>query len=261
MVLATKEVIDTDKQISDYIYTNYNGTSNCCTKIAADIQTLFGIHYTYSMVFYYVRKVKHPLYKRSSYDFSRYELDLMLKHYDGTVTSVKKLEKLMPYRSFVAIYAKLTRLKLTKPRNEPTIWDECTVNKAYAICCESGIDEAVRLLKRSKYAIKHALYQNKLSLSMYDGFYLINHVCEIFSMSYKYVLTLIREGKLKATREHDGGVWRIKINDLRAFIIRYPRELTDKKLDFVQVLTILGIGITSSPEKHFSEVCTDENYE
>lgn len=84
-----------------------------------------------------------------------------------------------------------------------------------------------------------------------DGWFTKTEVCEILGVDHKWVQQRIDAGQLKASW-HNGtkptnkgsACWHIAEQDLKAFIQRYPLELTGRNVDLFTIVEILA-GLAS----------------
>jgi len=87
----------------------------------------------------------------------------------------------------------------------------------------------------------------RISARNRDGWYTKQEVCEILGVDHKWVQCRIDSGALHATY-HNGhrpssfgmAMWHIEEKDLKAFIRRYPQELSGRNVDLMQLVDLLA---------------------
>ncbi len=107
------------------------------------------------------------------------------------------------------------------------------------------------MMHRSLNSVVVKLKRLQLSRRTRDGWFTKAEVCEILAVDHKWVQRRIDRGELVATYHFEhrpgkigGSAWHIEAKDLRAFIRRFPSELTGRNIDIIMVVELLA-GITS----------------
>lgn len=186
-----------------------------------------------------------PQYKTKRKFYSAAEKQYIADNYKGTLKSAEEIAKHLN-RTFTGIRSWTSRNGYSVPRELKIKWTP-ERNDALREACELYTAEQIHELPEfSNFTINAIHIQiHLLGLSAHtrSGWYTVNDIADLFNVSQAWVSIRVNEGKIKYRRHSENGrVWHIDEHDLREFILNYPAELSNKRLDFPLLLDIILNG-------------------
>ena len=148
-------------------------------------------------------------------------------------------------RSKSSVKAKASTLGITRPRGFRP-WTPREDDVLRELAGRLTDRKIAKKLSRSVVAVRTRAY--RIGVSWRDReWYTAQEAAAIMGVDPHWVGKRIQEGTLAAQRNPESGsrdnpqtmTWRIDRKDLRAFIRRYPQELTGRNVDIVQIVDIL----------------------
>ena len=183
------------------------------------------------------------------------EIETLREEYTGSRRSQEELaHKLGTTRNRVEY--QIYKMGLGKKKTGRP-WTQEEDEKLRDLIPRKNIYEVSKTMGRSLNAVSVRAVRIGIHRRDRDGWYTQAETSEIMGVNDAWTRERIASGALRATWHHGrrpgqsgSGSWHIDGKDLRAFLRRYPHELSGRNVDLVQVVEILaGLLSDRSPDE------------
>jgi len=145
-----------------------------------------------------------------------------------------------------AVKGQITKLGIALNTNRQC-WDSKQDARLRELMGRYAAITIAKMMHRSVNSVVVRAKRLKIHARNRDGWYTKQEVCEILGVDHHWLQSRIDSGALYATY-HNGhrpskfgmAMWHIEEKDLRAFIRRYPQELSGRNLDLIQIVDLLA---------------------
>jgi hypothetical protein len=171
--------------------------------------------------------------------------DTVRSDYKGTDASAREIAQRLG-RTMVAVKCQVKLLGIGR-RTDRHRWDPQQDEQLRRLLPRYAALTVARRLGRSVNSV--VVHSKRLGIHrrIHDGWYTENDVCEILGVNHHWIRRRIDSGALRATyhngrrpTNHGSAMWQITARALRAYIRRYPDELTGRNVDIIQIVELLA---------------------
>lgn len=144
-----------------------------------------------------------------------------------------------------AVAGQVSRMGIAK-RIDRHPWSEAEDDRLRGLIHRYSVRTIARRMGRSINSVTVRSKRLGFHRRFRDGWYTKKEVCELLGVDHHWVQRRIDSGALIASW-HNGhkpsqkgmAMWHISENDLKAFIRRYPQDLTARNVDLILIVDIL----------------------
>lgn len=186
---------------------------------------------------------------RANHEWTDEERDIIRRDYTHTRQSRRELAYRLNVTEFgVAGQIAIMGISKRDDRRRWTTEEEERLAELIHRYCPRRI---AKIMNRSITSIVVKAGRLSISRRIRDGWFTKSEVCEIFGVDHHWIQRRIDSSAIIASYHFDhrpskngGSMWHIEAKDLKAFIRRYPDELTGRNVDLPMIVELLA-GITN----------------
>ncbi len=182
---------------------------------------------------------------RENHRWQDWERDVVRRDYDCTRASTDRIAERLGV-SFIAVKGQVAHMGLARKTSKKP-WSPEQDERLRELMPRHGPSKVAQLMHRSINSVVVRSKRLRIFCRYRDGWYTKQEVTEIFGVDHHPVQSWMDAGTLKASYHHGhrpsrngAGAWHIDEKDLRNFLVRYPDELTGRRVDIIQIVDILA---------------------
>lgn len=178
------------------------------------------------------------------------EMDIVRRDYRGTNASADDIANRLSVMTgeritLCAVKGQVQKLAIAKVHRQH--WTPAEDKRLGELIHRYAPQTVAKKMGRGLNSVVIRARRLRLSRRVRDGWFTKAEVCQILGVDHKWVQDRIDGGQLKASW-HNGhkptrngsAYWHILETDLKAFLRRYPTELTGRNVDLLMVVEILA---------------------
>lgn len=189
---------------------------------------------------------------RPKHQWTQEEKDYIRVNYQGNQQSAKSLAATIGV-SDTAVKGQLSAMSVRR-RAPHRRWTKQDEQQLETLAHTHPPHVIAKKMNRSTDAVIVRMKKRRLLRRNRDAWYTATDAAQVLGRDPKWVTSQIANGKLKASKHHQGSEkangtgqspWHIRPKDLKNFIRAYPQDLQGRNIDIVAVVDLLA-GVTSS---------------